>query len=213
MKQVVDDFHALYLGELAMREAAGGGETWMGVQILKCPLDLWVYQEILFEVRPDLIIETGTYLGGSALYLSHLCELLGKGRVLSIDLMHRGPLPTHPRIEYLQGSSVDPAILASVRQRIRPEEKVLVILDSDHHAPHVLEELKAYAPLVTRGSYLIVEDTNLNGHPIIQPGFEGEGPTEALERFLPTAPEFERDQAREKLLFTFNPGGFLKKVA
>lgn len=210
MKQIIDDFHALYFGALVTREYHGGGERWMGVPIRKVPHDLWIYQEILHETRPDLIIETGTMLGGSALYFAHLCDLLGHGQVISIDLEQRETVPRHHRIEYMQGSSVAPEILERVRGRIAPGTRTMVVLDSDHSAEHVLQELRLYSPLVSPGQYLIVEDTNI-GHPLHT--FQVErGPMEAVEAFLPTAPDFERDSSREKLLFTSNPGGFLKRI-
>ncbi|MFY2559115.1 CmcI family methyltransferase [Corallococcus terminator] len=210
MKQVIDDFHALYFGDLVTREYEGGGERWMGVPIRKIPHDLWVYQEILHETRPDLLIETGTMFGGSALYFAHLFDLLGKGRVISIDLAPKESLPQHPRIEYMVGSSVAPGILERVRARIAPGDKVMVVLDSDHSAEHVIQEIHAYGPLVPVGQYLIVEDTNI-GHPLHSFHVE-RGPMEAVEEFLPGNTRFERDSSREKLLFTSNPGGFLKRV-
>ncbi|HEX8822103.1 MAG TPA: CmcI family methyltransferase [Archangium sp.] len=210
MKQLIDDFHALYFGDMVTREYEGGGERWMGVPIRKMPLDLWVYQELIHETRPDVIIETGTMFGGSALYFAHLCELLGNGRVITIDLQPQPSLPQHARIEYLTGSSVDPTILERVRSGLTPGQKVMVILDSDHSAEHVLKELHCYSGLVTPGQYLIVEDTNI-GHPLYT--FQVErGPMEAVEEFLAGDTPFERDRGREKLLVTFNPGGYLKRV-
>lgn len=199
-------FHRLYYGSGVWKRT-----RWMGAPVLKCPLDLWVYQEILAEVKPDVIIETGTYAGGSALYLAGLCELLGRGRVLSIDLEPQPNLPRHARIRYLTGSSVDPAVAAEVKRQIAPRESVLAILDSDHKRAHVLEEMKLYAELVTPGSYLIVEDTNLNGHPV-RP-VPGGGPMEAVQAFLKThGGVFAPDTSREKFYLTFNPRGFLKKT-
>ncbi|MBA2476845.1 MAG: class I SAM-dependent methyltransferase [Actinobacteria bacterium] len=183
---------------------------WLGVHTDKCPLDLWIYGELLHELRPDLIVETGTYRGGSALYLASICDLLGKGSVVTIDLKPRDDVPDHPRISYLHGSSVAPELVAEVRGRTRPGDVVLVVLDSDHRREHVLAELRAYGDLVTKGSYLVVEDTILNGHPI-SPEF-GPGPMEAVEEFLASDERFRVDRSREKLLLTFNRGGYLKRV-
>jgi cephalosporin hydroxylase len=183
--------------------------TWLGVSTYKCPLDLWTYQEILVESRPDLIIETGTLFGGSASFLASVCDLLGQGRIVTVDLRVREGLPQHPRITYLHGDSVSPAIVSAVTETVQPDESVMVILDSAHERDHVLKELHAYAPLVTKGQYLIVEDTNINGNPVIT-GF-GPGPKEAVEAFLleELASEFAIDRDREKFLMTFNPGGYL----
>lgn len=183
---------------------------WLGVTVWKCPLDLWVYQELASEVRPDLIVESGTAFGGSALYLASICDLLGHGRVLTIDIASQPGHPAHPRITYLQGSSIAPETLAAVRRAIRPGERVLAILDSDHRKAHVLAELRAYGPLVTPGSYLIVEDTNLNGHPVL-PHF-GPGPREAVQAFLAETDAFVPDRTREKFMLTFNAGGYLRRV-
>ena len=192
------------------------GETradtrWLGVRTDKCPLDLWIYQELLHELRPDLIVETGTAFGGSALYFASLCDLLGHGQVLTIDMQEQEGRPEHPRLEYFRGSSVAPETLAHVRRRAEAAQTVLVVLDSDHRKEHVLEELRLYAPLVTPGSYIVVEDTILNGHPV-SPEF-GPGPMEAAEEFVRGDSSFEADRRREKLYLTFNPKGYLRRSA
>jgi cephalosporin hydroxylase len=169
-----------------------------------------MYQEILTEIRPALIIETGTLNGGSALYLAHLCDLLGTGEVISIDIAPQPDLPTHPRLSFLRGSSIAPHILEFVNSFAGPLEPVLVLLDSDHRAAHVLSELEAYSPLVTPGSYLIVEDTNVNGHPVMPS--HGPGPMEAVRHFLKAHREFQSDSYRERLMMTLNPHGYLKRV-
>jgi cephalosporin hydroxylase len=186
--------------------------SWLGVKTLKCPLDLWIYQEILFRTRPDLIVETGTARGGSAYYLAGICDLIGTGRIVTIDVGVSALRPEHPRITYLTGSSTDPGIVAGVRDAVRPGERVMVLLDSDHSKQHVLEELRAYAPLVTEGNYLVVEDTNVNGHPVMPQ--HGPGPMEALEEFLgeDAATGFIVDRDCERLLLTFNPSGFLLRT-
>jgi cephalosporin hydroxylase len=183
--------------------------TWLGAQALKNPLDLWVYQEIMFETEPELVVETGTYRGGSALYLASLCDLMGRGEVVSIDVEERrDDYPEHPRITYLAGrSSTDPAVVEEVRERAA-ERPLLVILDSDHSQGHVEAELAAYAPLVPIGCYLIVEDSNIGRiRKDLLPG-----PLEAVERFLAQTDEFAIDREREKFLITFNPSGYLRRV-
>lgn len=183
---------------------------WFGVKVFKSPLDLWIYQEILGETRPDLIIETGTAKGGSALFLAMMCELMGTGEIVTVDVTSRPERPVHERVRYLQGSSVDPEILAEISEIVRGHERVMVVLDSDHSRDHVLHELEVYASFVTTGCYLIVEDTHVNGHPV-QPGF-GPGPLEAVEEFLRRHGGFEQDRRREKFLVTFNPGGYLRRT-
>jgi cephalosporin hydroxylase len=201
---VVAAFHELYYGA---RERTWRNTYWLGHGAYKCPLDLWVYQEIVFETRPDVIVETGTASGGSALFLATMCDAVGNGSVLTIDVERRAGLPKHPRITYLHGSSVEPAIVARVEEAVRAAARVLVVLDSDHSLEHVLAELRTYAPLARVGDYVIVEDTNVNGNPV-RPDF-GPGPREAIDDFLAENNGFERDVAREKFFMTFNPGGWL----
>ena len=183
--------------------------TWLGAQALKNPLDLWVYQEIMAETRPELVVETGTYRGGSALFLATMCDLLGVGEVVSIDVEPvRYDYPEHPRITYLGGrSSTDPDVVDEVRERAAGRN-VLVILDSDHSQAHVEAELEVYAPLVPIGCYLIVEDSNIGRiRKDLMPG-----PLEAIETFLARSDSFEIDRDREKFLITFNPSGYLRRV-
>jgi cephalosporin hydroxylase len=182
---------------------------WLGAQALKNPLDLWVYQEIMAETRPALVVETGTYRGGSALFLASICHLLDVGEVVSIDVEPvRDDYPEHPRITYLGGrSSTDPDVVAEVRERAAGRN-VLVILDSDHSQAHVEAELEVYAPLVPVGCYLIVEDSNIGRiRKDLMPG-----PLEAIETFLARSDSFEIDREREKFLITFNPSGYLRRV-
>jgi cephalosporin hydroxylase len=200
-------FHRLYYDR---RPQTWSNTSWLGTKVAKCPLDLWVYQELVQELRPALVIETGTFLGGSALFFASCMDLVDHGRVITIDVEPRPGRPTHPRITYLSGSSTDPSILETVRREAAEGGTVMVVLDSDHTYDHVLAELDAYAPLVTENSYLVVEDTNVNGNPVL-PDF-GPGPHEAVDAFLERRPPFVRDRTREKFLLTFNPGGWLRRL-
>ena len=193
---------------------------WMGVPLWKAPTDLWLYQEMFYELAPDVIVECGTANGGSAYYFASLFDLLGKGRIITIDIAETPygmPLkdpdqrirPEHPRITYLLGSSTSDEIVRKVKSLIQPHEQVMVILDSDHSYAHVLRELQAYAPLVQKGGYVVVEDSNVNGHPVFRS--HGPGPMEALEAFLRENPDFESDRSREKYYLTFNPKGYLRR--
>ncbi len=183
---------------------------WLNFTALQTPQDLWVYQEIVAETRPDLIVETGTSRGGTTLYLATVCDALGYGRVLSIDVQHSDQLPRHPRIEYLTGSSTDPWVVDEVRTRLGEHGRLMAVLDSDHSRDHVLAELRAYGPLISEGCYLVVADTNINGHPAVP--HWGPGPMEALEAFLDEGAPFSPDRSREKFLVTFSPRGFLRRV-
>jgi cephalosporin hydroxylase len=208
-RQIIDSFHRLYF-DAHLADGTWRAITWLGIPIVKTPLDLWIYQEIVAELRPALIVETGTAWGGSALYLATLCDALGSGKVVTIDVRALDDRPLHPRITYLAGSSTSSAVHDEVRRAAeRADGPVVVILDSDHHTQHVRRELELYGPLVTEGSYLIVEDTNVNGHPAAPE--HGPGPAEAVTEFLTTHPEFAVDRSREKLLLTFNPGGYLRR--
>ncbi len=216
-KQIVKYFHELYYNS--------PGQTWqntfwMGIPIWKCPLDLWVYQEMIYEMRPNIIIETGTAYGGSAMYLSSICEIVNSGKIITIDIAetpygntidnatkHR---PAHKRVQYFKGSSVDKEIIQRVKNEISSTDKVMIILDSDHSKEHVLNELNSYKNIVTKGSYIIVEDSNVNGHPTNK--LHGPGPMEAIEEFLKHNKNFIVDETKEKFLMTFNPKGFLKRI-
>ena len=207
---IIDQFHSLYYNGPEGEDYTYKRTYWMKVPCLKCPLDLWIYQEIIAEVQPDLIIETGTYMGGSALFMAHMLDIIGKGEVITIDISDDQHRPTHPRIKYVKGSSTDVNLINSMLTG-RSDEPRLVVLDSDHSKNHILEELNLLAPYVSLGSYIIVEDTNINGHPTY-PTF-GEGPYEAVEEFLKINSNFIVDESREKFLMTFNPRGYLKRMS
>jgi cephalosporin hydroxylase len=203
--QSVQGFHRLYYDSGVYRHT-----FWRGVETQKCPLDLWIYQELIHELRPDVIVETGTFSGGSALYMASLFDLIGGGRVISVDLQPQPNLPTHPRITYISGlSSTAPEAVSKVKAMIGDGATVMVILDSDHRRDHVLDELRIYGKMVTPRQYLIVEDTNINGHPVL-PEF-GPGPMEAIDVYLKETKLFEIDSTREKFYMTFNPRGYLKR--
>lgn len=187
--------------------------SWQGVAVVKHPNDLFTYAEIIHQTKPDLIIETGTFAGGSALFLANLCDLADQGRVLSIDLATDRPLPEHPRIDYLLGlSSTDEVVLSHVAKHA-DGKRCMVILDSAHNAAHVLDELKAYSPFVSKGCYLIVEDSNVDGYKLGVGDIIGaEGPAEAIKRFQPKNKGFLVDRSREAYGFTQNPDGFLRRI-
>ncbi|MBG9736853.1 cephalosporin hydroxylase [Paenibacillus alvei] len=182
---------------------------WLGHRILKCPFDLFIYQEILFELKPDVIVECGTNAGGSTLYLAHLCDLIGKGKIVSIDIEEMDR-PKHDRITYLLGDTTSSEIVDQVKDFVSGHDTVLVILDSDHTEPHVLKEMDLYHRFVTVGSYMIVEDSIIGE--IVFPQL-APGPLGAIRKFLPENDQFIVDESREKYHFTFNPEGYLLKIA
>ena len=204
--RVVDVFHRKYYDAKIYNNT-----YWLGTPIQKVPSDLWVYQEILWQNRPDVILEMGTFKGGSARYLASICDLTGHGRIITVDIMELPNRPAHPRITYLLGSSTSDAIVQQVRGLVRPGETVMVVLDSDHRRDHVLREMKTYGPMVTPGQYMLVEDTNINGHPVL-PWWGDPGPFAAVAEFMKGNRDFVQDKSREKFLVTFNPGGWLKKI-
>lgn len=169
-----------------------------------------MYQEIIHELKPDLIIECGTFYGGSALYLASILDLIGKGHVLTIDIFPQPNRPSHDRITYLTASSVSVQAVQTILNMRKPDDVILVILDSDHSKEHVSKELLLYKSIVTKGSYLIVEDTSINGNPL-SPDW-GPGPMEAVEEFLTKNNNFIIDESKHKFFISFNPKGFLKKV-
>lgn len=186
---------------------------WMGLTVGKCPLDLWVYQEILFETRPDLIIEAGTAAGGSALFMAQMCDLMGTGNVITLDIKKGPHYRPHPRLVYAQADIVNPdtrKMIDSIIKDAPYPPRVMIVFDDDHHQKHVEEEMEMYCDLVSPGCYMIVEDTNINGNPVY-PEF-GPGPREAVLNFLEKHPEFYPDYSKHKFLMTCNPGGYLRRI-
>jgi cephalosporin hydroxylase len=206
---IVDAFHKLYY-----EQRVDGRQTvllsWFGHRILKCPFDIWTYQELIWETKPDLIVECGTRYGGGALYLASLLDLRGgPGTVLTIDITAMKNRPIHPRIQYVMGSTLDAGIVAKVRAAAAGK-RTMVILDSDHSATQVAAELKIYPEFVTPGCYLIIDDTDMGGHPVLPE--HGPGPTEALDEWYPTQTDFVIDPSRERFMLSLNPRGYLKRI-
>lgn len=211
-KEIIDQYHRLWYGK---RKQTWDGNYWLGIRTAQNPNDVWIAQEIIVETKPDFIVETGAMFGGSAaLWATILEEVNPVGRVISIDIKDRfdkarklGIVKRH--VQFLVGSSTDPNIVAKVKARVRGK-KVFLILDSDHKKAHVLKELQSYWEIVQVGGYILVQDTNVNGHPIKKS--YGPGPMEAIDEFLETNDHFEVDRQRERLLFTMHPRGWLKRV-
>ena len=187
------------------------------VRIEKNPLDLWMMQQVIYETQPEFIVETGTWRGGSALYWAHTLTGMGldKSRVITVDIQNlNGNAAANPLwkkyVTFMLGSSTDSKIVGEI-QKLVAGHKTLVVLDSDHSMKHVLNEMHAYGPMVTNKSYLVVEDTHIDGVPT-QKDF-GPGPLAAVQLYLkePGGKEFTQDFTREAMIMTFNPGGWLRR--
>lgn len=199
--------------------------SWMGRPIIQYPQDMIAMQEIIWELKPDLIIETGIAHGGSLIYYASLLELIGKGEVLGIDIdireHNKKEIEKHPmfkRIKMIQGSSVDKNLVEEVKTYAAGKQTVLVCLDSNHTHEHVWQELELYAPFVTKGSYLVVFDTIVEDLPDnYLPGrawSKGDNPKTAVWKFLEQHPEFVIDTAVDnKLLISVAPEGYLKRIS
>lgn len=187
--------------------------SWLGQPILQNVLDLWTLQEAIAEIRPALLIETGTNRGGSALFYAQLMELLGEGRVITIDVVNSHEDVQHPRVTFLEGSSTDPAILERVRgAAAEADGPVMVILDADHHRDHVARELELYAPLVTPGSLLLSQDGVIDKAWMFRDSRPG--PLEANRSFLERHAEFELDTERAgRFGLTHHPLGWMRRRA
>lgn len=210
-QNIINAFYKIYYGNYGR---TWNNTFWRGYRMEKNPLDLHIYQEIIHETQPDIIIETGTGWGGSSLFLANMCDLIGKGKVITIDseIRRDRERPTHNKINYLIGDSVSCSIINTVASYISNNDKVLVILDSCHGKNHVLNELMSYSKLINLRNYIIVEDSLISGHPLGE--LNGDGPMEAIEEFLKTnlGKNFTIDKNREKFYITSNPNGFLRRI-
>jgi cephalosporin hydroxylase len=200
--------------------------NWLGRPIIQIPEDIIAMQELIWQVKPDLIIETGIAHGGSLIFYASMLELIGgDGEVLGIDIdireHNRVEIEKHPmfkRITMIQGSSIDGVIVKQVYKLAKGKKRILVVLDSNHTQDHVLKELELYAPLVKKGSYLVVFDTAIEDIPEDlfpdRPWGKGNNPKTAVWEFLKTNGRFEIDKDFEnKLLITVAPDGYLKCVS
>jgi len=201
--------------------------TWLGIPIIQYPQDMVALQEIIWDVKPDLIIETGIAHGGSLIFFASMLEILGKGKVLGIDIdirkHNKRAIEKHhlnKRIKMIQGSSIDKKIIDKVYAFSKNSKKILLILDSNHTHKHVLEEMKSYSPLIKKGSYMVVFDTTIEDIPkelfkgkAKRSWGKGNNPKTAVHEFLKSNKRFKIDKELEnKLLITVGPDGFLKCI-
>ena len=204
--------------------------TWLGRPIIQLPDDAFRLQELIFAVKPDVIVETGIAHGGSTIFYASLCKLMGRGRVIAVEIdlraHNRAAIdadPLRPLISLIDGGSTDPATLARVRASIAPGETVMVLLDSSHSRKHVLAELNAYSPLVTAGSYIVAMDgimRHLAGAPRSAPGWESDNPAAAAREFAAARSDFELieppvpfNEGSVTTRVTYCPDAFLKRIA
>ena len=198
---------------------------WLGLPIIQFPQDMVAMQELIWKTKPDIIIETGVARGGSLILSASILHLLnGNGRVVGIDIdirpHNREAIESHPlafRINLIQGSSIDQSVIDQVKKHVKPEHRVMVILDSNHTHDHVLEELRLYSDLTTKDCYLVVMDTVVDDMPKDyfpdRPWGKGNNPKTAVHEFLKTNDRFEIDESiHNKLLITVAPDGYLKCV-
>ena len=186
---------------------------WMGTRILKNPLDAWIYQEIIHEVQPDVIVEIGSRYGGGTKYFANLLDILGKGMVISIDIDRSVYNLDHERVKVLTGNSSDQKIISRVADLCRGKA-VLVIQDGDHSKKQALEDLENYSRFISVNSYFIMEDGIVDlFHHDDGLGFQDKGPLAAVEEFLSLNSHFAIDSSRERYILTYNPKGFLKRIS
>jgi len=198
--------------------------TWLGLPIIQFPQDIIALQELIWKIKPDLIIETGIAHGGSLIFSASLLELLGEGEVLGIDIdirkHNKKAIQEHPlykRIKMLEGSSINKTIIKKVYKIAKGKKRILVILDSNHTQEHVFQELNAYSSLIKKGSYIVVLDTIIEDMPKDfvknRQWSKGNNPKTAIHKFLKTNDRFKIDHnIHNKLLITVAPSGYLKCV-
>jgi cephalosporin hydroxylase len=183
--------------------------TYFGIPCLRSPMDFWIYQEIIFALKPDVIVEVGNYHGASALSLAHLCDHLDKGHVIAVDINHsclHQTAKNHPRISFITGDACE--VFDEVVAKCGEAKTVMVIEDSSHEYQNTFNVLMKYSQLVTVGSYLIVEDSICHHGLDVGPN---PGPYEAISDFINNNQKFQIDRTKEAFLITWNPTGYLKR--
>jgi len=196
--------------EAVWRSRPWDHSTWLGRRVLAAPTDLLALQEAITAIRPDWIVEVGADDGGRTLFLASICELIGAGRVLTVDDPLPDDRPRHPRVEYLRARAHSRPAHQRIRDAVGDGTTALVVLGSRSERHRTSAQFEGCAPLVPVGSYVVVTDTIVNGHPV-WPAF-GPGPAEAVKKILSEHGEFVADPHMEKYSLTFNPGGFLKRI-
>lgn len=212
-KETIDKFHKLYYKTLPMFTS-----HYMNIETMQYPADNWMLQELISELKPDFVVETGTAQGGTALFYAHLLEKLTPvGKVITVDIEEYNPAVEKfkawgERVIPILGSSTDPKVVQQIKDTVKGKS-VLLTLDSLHTQEHVYDELKAYSEIVPVGGYIVVQDTHLGGNPNHHKSSPNGGPMAAVKKFMKENPgKFEYDRGRERHLVTQNPSGYLKRV-
>jgi cephalosporin hydroxylase len=204
-RELRQEFTEAYWNTLNWQET-----EWLDQSVPRPPADLFAYQEILSRVRPGHVVEIGSGNGGRAFFLATIFDLLGEGQVVSIDPEDPAERVQHPRVTYVVGDTLDPAIIGRVQELVGPEPDAVLILGSRTSAYRTTHEFRAYQSLVPLGSYAVFEDTVVNGHPVWTEF--GPGPSEAVRGIVEARSDFASDLSMGKYAPSFNPGGFLKRV-
>lgn len=198
--------------------------NWLGLPIIQYPQDIIALQEIIWKIKPELIIETGVARGGSMIFLASILEMIGRGKVIGIDIKiheeNKNAIKKHPmfkRITLIEDSSISKKTIKKIHELSKNKKHVMVILDSNHTHAHVLSELKAYSPLISKGSYLVVFDTLISSLPKEffknRSWTKSKNPSSAITEFLKINNRFKIDKTiSDKLLITAAPDGYLKCV-
>lgn len=198
---IIEQFRDIYYQSKCW---AYGNTSWRGYEIEKNPLDLWIYQEIIAEVKPEIIIEFGTFKGGSAIYFADILKINGlkDSKVISVDIdaKEQPEYDEWGTVEYLNGSSINSDIFKIIEKECK-NRKTLIVEDSDHSYQHIIDELNLYKDLVSVDSYFIVED-----------GYPCEEVLWAIKDFLKNNKNFQYNEEKEKFHMTFNPKGYLKRI-
>jgi cephalosporin hydroxylase len=215
-QEIIDAFHLLWYEQ--RQRQTWRNTTWMGRELQQCPTDLWVYQELIHRVAPEVFVEVGVKRGGLTGYVAGLFDLIhgsdtARGRVVGIDLdltATPASVGAHPRVDLVEGSSTDRKTFDRVSE-LCAGRPAMVLLDSDHAEAHVRAELELYSVLVPVGGYVIVNDTNIGGHPALS--WKDSSPFDAVQDFVRERPQFEIDRSCEKHMLTLCPQGFLRRRA
>lgn len=211
--KAIDEYHILY-----EKARIWDNNSWLGVPCWKLPMDAFVIQELIVKLRPEFIIETGTGKGGSSMFYASICELLGEGKVITVDIENRvdhnkiNEYEWSDRIKFIHGGSTNQIIVDKIKGIVGDSTKNMVILDSWHTKDHVYKEMLLYSPFVPVGGYMIVEDSHASGNPVPWE-YDDEGPMGAINKWIDLyGDKWEVDFKCEKHLMTFNPKGWIKKI-
>ena len=210
MIRAINEFHNHYEKSRIWEQT-----KWLGVPCYKLPFDAFILQEIIWNIQPDFIIETGTAKGGAACFYATILEIIGRGQVITCDITMGYDAQSIPdkllrRIGFMHGSSTNPLVFDSIKAQVEGKKNI-VILDSNHSYDHVRQEMSMYSGLVPVDSYMVVEDTHVNGNPV--PWKWGDGPMEAVNDFMEhNEDNWFPDYWCEKYMMTFNPKGYLRRI-